>query len=86
MTDQREGINKERQRRALRDLDRVTEQSETIGTSQFSRSANRARDHLMGVEDSASDPTEIWGKRIGRLLGLAFVIGLAVHLYLKYVA
>jgi hypothetical protein len=84
MADGRKEKQDEQQRRALRDLERATEQSETVGTSQFSRSALRARDHFLGNAEAGDDPMELWGKRIGRLLGLTFVVGLVVYLLLTY--
>lgn len=84
MADGRKEKQDELQRRALRDLERAAEHSETIGTSQFTRSALRARDHFMGEGETSEDAVEVWGKRIGRLLGLAFVVGLVVHLVWTY--
>ena len=84
MADGRKEKQDEQQRRALRDLERVTEHSETIGTSQFTRSALRVRGHFLGHAETSEDAIEVWGKRIGRLLGLTFVVGLVVHLVWTY--
>lgn len=86
MAKSRKPDHDETRRRALRDIDRATENSETLGTSQMQRSANRARDHMMGTDNPDDDNIEIWGKRIGRILGLIFVVGLAIHIYYKYIA
>ncbi len=84
MADGRKEKQDEQQRRALRDLERATEQSETVGTSQFTRSALRARDRFLGNAETGEDVVEVWGKRVGRLLGLVFVVALAVNLIWTY--
>jgi len=80
----REELEKERREQALRDLERVNEQSEIVGTSQLKRSAERARDHFTAVDANADDGAEIWGRRIGRALSLVFFIGLIVYLVMAY--
>ncbi|MEO0496213.1 MAG: hypothetical protein AAF141_02425 [Pseudomonadota bacterium] len=58
---------------ALRDLERVGEQSEVLGTSSFARVAGRARDHMLGADaHDQDDRAEVWGRRVGRTLGVAF--------------
>ncbi|MEN0086992.1 MAG: hypothetical protein AAF737_00985 [Pseudomonadota bacterium] len=58
---------------ARRDLERVGEQSEVLGTSSFARVAGRARDHMLGADaPDQEDWAEVWGRRIGRTLGLLF--------------
>ncbi len=84
MADGRKQKQDEQRRRALRDLERTTEQSETVGTSQFTRSALRARDHFLGDAGKSDDAVEVWGKRIGRLFGLVVVVGLVIHLVWTY--
>ena len=59
---------------ALRDLERIGDQSEVIGTSSFVRTANRARDHFAGADARQDDAIEVWGRRIGRALSVIFVI------------
>ena len=71
---------------ALRDIDRVGEQSEVLGTSALRRSAERARDHMLATDADNEDSVELWGRRIGRGLSLAAFIVLAVYLYLTYIA
>ena len=61
--------------RAKRDLARMHEQSEKLlGPDQH--------DGFGGEEE---DFAEVWGKRIGRGLGIAFALFLAVYLFNKYV-
>ena len=60
-------------------LDRVNQESETVGSSSMKRIA----DHLSG--DAAKDnPVELWGTRIGRTLGFLFMIGLLLYLISTY--
>jgi preprotein translocase subunit SecF len=79
-------IEAERRREAQRILNRVERESEQVGTSTMARTANKVRDHFLGEEKQTEDPAEIWGKRIGRGLGVAAFIALAISLYIKYVA
>jgi len=75
-------------REARRDLERLNEQSEVVGTSSMARSARaslgRAGDHLSGADAPADDPIEVWGTRIGRGLGLIFFIGLLIYMAVTY--
>ncbi len=67
-------------------LDRIDQESETIGTSSLARTAEKTRDHFMGNEQGEDDPIEIWGKRIGRILSLIAVVVLIIYLYNTYLA
>jgi len=70
---------------ADRILERVKQESETVGTSSFGRVADRIKGH-MGAEDSdPNDWAEVWGTRIGRGLALIFFIVLIAHLINTYV-
>lgn len=84
MAGRREEVHEEKQRRALRDLERAEEQSVPLGASHVKRSADRARDHFLGADNDDDDQIEVWGKRIGRILSLIFVIGLVVYLFQTY--
>lgn len=79
MADKLESDEK-RQRESERVLDRVSTESEVVGTSSFVRQANKARDHLTGADGDQSDPVEMWAKRFGRGLSLAAFILLAIWL------
>jgi len=59
---------------ARRDLERIGDQSEVIGTSSLVRTANRARDHFGGTDGPQDDAAEVWGRRVGRGLSVVFVI------------
>ena len=76
----------ERQQASREVLERVTRESETIGSSALARSARRVSDHFAGrdaigtAEGGATDPAELWGRRIGRALSLIGVVLLAYWL------
>ncbi len=59
---------------ARKDLERIGDQSEVIGTSSLVRTANRARDHFGGADAPQDDAAELWGRRVGRGLSVVFVI------------
>jgi hypothetical protein len=69
---------------ARKDLERIGDQSEVIGTSSFVRTANRARDHFAGADAPQDDAAEIWGRRVGRGLSVVFVIVLIWYLAKTY--
>ena len=79
----------ERRREAVATLKSLGE-SETFVTSALARTAGRATDHFAARDaigpDGSVDRIELWGRRIGRALSLAGLIGLAVYLYLTYFA
>lgn len=63
-----------KQRDALRDLQRLNDTSETIGSSAFARAANKAVRHINASDKNADDQIEVWGTRIARILAILFVI------------
>lgn len=73
---------------ARKDLERVAEQGEIVGTSSMARAASRARGHFAGADAAGEglehDPVEVWGRRVGRLLGLAFFLFLVWWLATTY--
>lgn len=73
---------------ARRDLERLAEQGEIIGTSAMARSARasleRAGRHLGAADAPDDDPIELWGTRIGRGLGVIFFIGLLIYMAVTY--
>ncbi|MCZ7657688.1 MAG: hypothetical protein M5U07_07440 [Xanthobacteraceae bacterium] len=77
--------------RAAREaLARAEAEGETVGGSALARAARRAGEHFAARDatgaDGATDPIELWGRRIGRALSLLGVIGLSLYLYVTYVA
>ncbi|MTI43435.1 hypothetical protein JM93_03856 [Roseibium hamelinense] len=69
---------------ALKAIDRVQAESETIADSTFARMAHRAQDHLGAADKDPDDQIEVWGTRIGRVAGLIFAIGLVIYLVTTY--
>lgn len=72
--------DQKRQRESERVLERVSTESEVVGTSSFVRQANKVRDHLTGADGDQTDPVEMWAKRFGRGLSIVAFILLAVWL------
>lgn len=75
--------DRERERQSREALERVARDSETIGTSSLARVGRRLGGHFAGedavgsAEGGATDPIELWGRRIGRVLSLIGVVVLA---------
>ena len=60
-----------------RDGERETESRRIIGrvaAESDATMARRARNHMAGRDADENDPAELWGTRIGRWLGLAFLV------------
>lgn len=72
-------------------LDRAQRDSETLGTSALARGARQAADHFAArdavgdSESGATDPIELWGRRIGRALSAVGFVALAIYLIVTYV-
>ncbi|MBX9739387.1 MAG: hypothetical protein K2X62_04920 [Beijerinckiaceae bacterium] len=66
-------------RRAL-DARRTLEEMSSASGGVFESALQRGADHFAGRDAPAEDRVEVWGRRIGRLLGLAFLILLLVNL------
>ncbi|MEM8839425.1 MAG: hypothetical protein AAGE89_15120 [Pseudomonadota bacterium] len=77
--------NEAEAQKARRDLERIAEQSDTIGSSALARMAKSTGDRFSAKDVNQDDKIEVWGARIGRGLGLLFAIGLAIHLIFTYV-
>lgn len=69
----------EKQRAALRDLDRLRRERDMLH-GLFARTSG----YFTAAEVGNSDPIERWGRRIGRALGALAFVGLCVYLYLTY--
>lgn len=71
---------------ARRALERVERETETIGRSSGAKIGRRMADHFAardaqgGAPGGETDPIEVWGKRIGRLLAVPFFVFLLVWL------
>ena len=83
--ERRRNEDDERTREAREALARLSDQSDTIGSSAMARAADRARNHFGAADTDPDDALELWGSRIGRGLGLVAFIGLAVYLFVAYV-
>lgn len=73
--------DKDRDRESERILNRISLESDG-GSTLFQRTAKRARDHVSARDADADDPIEMWGTRIGRVLGLVLLAGLVIYLIL----
>lgn len=81
---QKKHPKEEQREEALKALDRVQAESETIVGSTFVRMADRAKDHLSAADKDEDDQIEVWGTRIGRAAGVIFAIGLVIYLAVTY--
>lgn len=72
--------DEENAREAMRVLDRVSRESETLATSSLARIARQASDHMAGADADQHDPAEVWGRRVGRSMGVVAAIVLLVML------
>lgn len=81
---QKKHPKEEQREEALKALDRVQAESETIVGSTFVRMADRAKDHLSAADKDEDDQIEVWGTRIGRAAGVIFAVGLVIYLAVTY--
>lgn len=77
--DHRSEEDRRRQEEAERALARVHQDSAPIMDSALRRSAD-----FLAARGESSDPAEIWGKRVGRILAILIGIGCLVVLYVTY--
>lgn len=70
---------------AKRILERVAQESETVGTSSVKRVAERVKGHMSAQDADENEWAELWGKRIGRALGAVFVVVLIIYLIKTYI-
>jgi hypothetical protein len=76
-------------REALRTLEALRKPTR-LADSSLALAARRAVDHFNAkdaIGDAAggtTDPMELWGRRIGRILSLIGFIGLAIYLYFYF--
>lgn len=79
----RDELEETRRRAAREALARVAGEGEIFASSALSRDGTPASVSPSGRE-AESDAVEIWGKRIGRGLGIVFALVLVVHLVTTY--
>lgn len=85
MSDSRRERDERRRREAIADLERIAEQSDVVGASAFRRSAERVRGHFLGEGGDNADWADIWGRRIGRVMSLLFLLALVGYLAAAYI-
>ncbi|MCG7394597.1 hypothetical protein MHY87_16960 [Microvirga sp. ACRRW] len=79
----------EREREAREALERVSRDSESLGSSALARMSRHAQDHFsardaVGADaDGGTDSIELWGRRIGRVLSLIGVLVLGLWLLVQ---
>jgi len=83
--DDKQLTDKQREREAKRILDRIENESETVGRSSMRRVAEHTRSHLRAEDADQTQWAEVWGTRIGRGLGLVFVVVLIIYLARTYI-
>ena len=66
-------------------LERVAQESETIGTSSLRRVADRVKTHVSAHDANQNEWAEVWGTRIGRALSVIFFIVLVSYLIKTYI-
>ena len=64
----------ERQDEARRILNQIKGETDPTGIRTPRSMLGRAEDHFAGRDAPADDPVELWGRRIGRFLGLVLLI------------
>jgi hypothetical protein len=74
-----------RRREAAAALDRIRRDGDRATGSALVRAVEHflAKD-AAAAQGGASDPIELWGRRIGRALSLVAFIGLCIYLYATY--
>ncbi|WP_027144536.1 hypothetical protein [Mesorhizobium sp. WSM3626] len=75
-----EGQDSDRESRRI--LQRVAQETDPAGNSFVTRTTKGMRDHVSAADADRSDPIEVWGTRVGRILGLLLALGLMVWLVL----
>ncbi|MDN2582550.1 hypothetical protein [Aquibium sp. ELW1220] len=65
-------------------LDRIAKESDPSGSLAV-RTARRVEKHMRAEDADQSDPIEVWGTRIGRVIGIVLLVVLAGWL-LSYLA
>ena len=74
--------DRERQDESRRIIDRVAREANSSAFSLLGRSGRRAGNHFAATDADQGDRIEVWGSRIGRVLGLLLTIALFAWLAL----
>lgn len=67
-------------RQAKRDLERLGEEGGLLNAPKMKPRSKSVKGHFMADDADQSDPIEVWGSRIGRILSLIAVAALLVWL------
>lgn len=78
MSRRRTGEDEERAAQSRRILERVEQENASLGGGWLSSRVSRARNHFTGADKAGDDPIEVWGTRIGRIVGFVIFLGLVV--------
>jgi hypothetical protein len=79
-----------RRREAEQILEDLKRRGPSFAGSSLADAARRAVDHFGGkdavgaAEGGGTDPIELWGRRIGRILSLIVFVALAIYLVATY--
>jgi len=65
-------------------LERINDESESIGRSSMRRVAENITSHMKGEDADQNEWAELWGTRIGRGLSVIAVVALLIYLYQTY--
>ncbi|MER9331036.1 hypothetical protein NKJ26_10750 [Mesorhizobium sp. M0152] len=74
--------DKDNDKESRRILERIARETDPADSSFVTRTAKGMRDHVAAADADRSDPIEVWGTRLGRILGLLLALGLMVWLVL----
>lgn len=80
------GAQDENALESKRILERVSQESETVGFSSIARVAEKTKAKLATELDDDDDPVVVLGKKIGRTMGIVALGLLALYLYATYFA
>ena len=78
MSGNRHARSEEERREALRTLERLRNEGDSVIGSSLARPAGRT------LADDPADQAEVWGRRVGRALSVAAFIALCLYLYATY--
>jgi len=73
----------EKQEEAARDLDAIGRERDLLHDL-WHGPLERGRRHFSGADADASDPIELWGRRIGRTLAAFAFVAFCIYLYLAH--
>ncbi|WP_315926134.1 hypothetical protein [Mesorhizobium sp. SP-1A] len=72
--------DRQQERESRRILDRIARETEPGLSPLISRAVRNARDHVAAEDADPTDAVEVWGTRIGRVLGLVLAVAIMVWL------